>query len=102
MEITVPSFPQIRIRDFVETACRVEARGELVGERLIVDKSVSVGRADGLFIKVLSVEQAALYSCDLSRYQCSTVFEILRAMLRPVFELPMVNCQSGKMVTLLV
>ena len=79
----------------------VEARGNLVGKRLIVDKPVCVCRANGLFVKTLRVELAAFDACDLRAYQRFAVFEILRAMLRPVSELAMVNCQSGKMVTLL-
>src|SRR5262245_28714189 len=88
--------------DLLETTCPVKPRGDFTGERLIVDKSVSVGGTDGLFIKVLSVEQAALYSCDLSRYQCSTVFEILLTVLCPYFELSMMSGESLEMLLPLV
>ena len=44
------------MRDLLETTCRVEARGEFVAERLIVDKAVCVRRANGLFIKMLGIE----------------------------------------------
>ena len=82
-EIAIPGFLQIRVRDLVEASCRVEAGSNLVGNRLIVNKSVCVGRADGLFIKAFGVDQAAFYSCDFRTHECGTVFKIIRAMLRP-------------------
>ena len=86
------------MRDLLETACRVEARGELVGERLIVDKAVCARRADGLFVEVLGIELAAFDACDLCAYQRGAVFEILRAILRPYFELSVVSGQSLEML----
>ena len=90
------------MRDLLETTCRVEARGEFVGERLIVDKAVCVCRADGLFVKVLGVGCAAFYACDLRAHQRRAVFEILRAILCPYFELPMVSRQSLEVLLPLV
>jgi hypothetical protein len=46
--------------DRFKTTRRVEARGQLVGERLIVDKAVCAGRADGLFVEALGIEFSAL------------------------------------------
>src|SRR5271165_2581545 len=86
------------MRNLLETTRRVEARGELVGKRLIVNKAVCVCRVDGLFVKMLSVEHAAFYSCDLRAHQRGTVFEVLRAILRPYFELPVVSCHSLEML----
>ena len=86
------------MRDLLETACGVEARGEFVGERLIVDKAVRVRRADRLLVKVLGVECAAFYACDFRANQRCTVFVILRAMLGPYFELRVVSCQSLEML----
>ena len=82
-EIAIPGFLQICARDLVEASCCVESRGNLIGNRLIVNKSVCVRRADGLFIKAFGVEHAAFYSCDFGAHECGTVFKILRAMLRP-------------------
>ena len=90
------------MRDLLETACRVEARGEFVGERLIVDKAVRVCRADGLFVKMLGIELAAFDACDLRAHQRGAVFEILRAILRPYFELSVVSGQSLDMLLSLV
>src|SRR5262245_46781581 len=101
-EIAIPSFPQVRVRDRIEATCQVKARGELVIERLIVNKAVCVGRADGLLVEMLSIELAAFYSCDLSAYQRGTVFEVLRTILRACFELSVVGRQSLEMPLVLV
>src|SRR5262249_49169823 len=101
-EIAISGFPQIGMCDLLETACRVEAGSNLVGNPLIVDESIRVRRADGLFVKAFGVDHAAFYSRDLRAHQCSAIFEILRAMLRPNLELPVVSCQSLKMVLSLV
>src|SRR5262245_30651054 len=86
-EIAVPGFPQISIRDFVEPACRVKARGNLVGNRLIMDEAVHVRGADRLFIEAHRLKVAAFNPGDLGAHQRGAVFEILRAILRPYFEL---------------
>src|SRR5580704_14388587 len=89
--IAMPGFVQIRICERLETTCCVEARGDLIGNRLIVDESIGVRRADGLFVKAFGFDHAAFYSCDFGSCQSNTVFEILRAMLRPYFELFVVS-----------
>src|SRR5262245_8896578 len=101
-QIAVPGAPQIRMGDFLETTRRVEARGEVIGKRLIVDKAVCLCREDRLFVKMLSVDCAAFYSCDFRAHQCGPVFEVLWAILRPYFELPLVSCQSLEMPLSLV
>ena len=101
-QVAVPGVPQIRVRDLLETTCRVEARREFVGERLIVDKAVCVRRADGLFVEVHGIEVAAFDACDLRTHQCRAIFEILRAILRPYFELSVVSGQSLEMLLSLV
>src|SRR5262249_55223413 len=40
--ITVSCVPQIRMCDLLKTTCCVESRGELIGERFILDKAVRV------------------------------------------------------------
>ena len=86
------------MRDLLEAARRVEARGELVGERLVVDEAVGVGRADGLFVKMLGVELAAFDPRDLRADQRGAVLEVLRAILRPDLELSVVGGQSLEML----
>ena len=88
------------MRDLLEATRRVEARGQFVGERLIVDKAVCVCRADGLFVQMLGVELAAFDARDLRADQRGAVFEILRAVLRPDFELSVVGGQRLEMLLL--
>src|SRR5262245_20179001 len=90
-EVGVPGFPQISIRDFVETACRVKARGNLVGNRLIMDEAVHVRGADRLFIEAHRVEVAAFNPGDLGAHQHGAVLEILRTILCPYLELSMMR-----------
>src|SRR6202166_629934 len=101
-EITVPGVSHVRVGDRFNTTRRVEARGQLAGERLIVDKAVCAGRADGLFVEALGIELAALNTCDLGAHQCGAVFEILRAILRPSCELSVMDGQSLEMLPSLV
>src|SRR3954454_13791706 len=92
-QIAVTCVAQIRVCDLGEATCRVEARSELVGECLIVDKAVGARRADRVFVKLLGVKLSAFYSCDLCAHECRAVFEILRTMFLPDLELPVVSGQ---------
>ena len=49
-DIAVARVPQIHMGELFEATRRVEARGQFVGERLVVDEAVCLGRADGLFV----------------------------------------------------
>src|ERR1700749_799748 len=90
------------MRNLLETTCGIEVRGEFVRDRLIVDKAVFMRRSDGLFVKVLGLELAALDACYLRAYQRGAVFEIFRAILRPDFELSVGCRQSLEMLLSLV
>ena len=90
------------MRNRLEAARRVEARGEFVGERLIVDKPVCVCRADGPFVEMLGIELPAFDACYLRADQRGAVVEILRAIRRPYFELSVVGGQSLDMLLSLV
>src|SRR5262249_28881678 len=90
-EVAVPSVAQVRTPGFLETPRQIEARGELVSERLIVDKAIYVRQADGLFVETLSVELPAFDSCGLRTNQRGTISEILRAILRPYVKLSLVG-----------
>ena len=88
--------------DRFNTTRRVEARRQLVGERLIVDKAVCAGRADGLFVEALGIEFAALNACNLRTYQRGAVREILRTIFCPYSQLSVVRGQSLEMPLSLV
>src|SRR5262245_35195565 len=80
----------------------MEAPSELVRDRLIVDKAVCLRRADCLLIEPLGIQFAAFDPRDLRTHQCGTIFEILRANLRPDLELPMVSGQRVDMLLSLI
>ena len=56
--------------------------------------------ADGLLVKAHGLKFPAPYSCDLRTDKSRATFEILRAILRPYFELSMVRGQGLKMLPL--
>ena len=68
--IAVPGFEQIRVRELLETTCCVESRGKLVSNRLIIDKTVAMRRADGLFVELLGLENVAFDSRNFRADQC--------------------------------
>src|SRR5262245_15355595 len=86
-EIAVAGFPQISIRDFVETTCHVKAGRNFVGDTLNVYETVLSCRADRPLVQAHGIEVAAFYSCDFCPNQCGTIFEILGAILHPYFKL---------------
>jgi hypothetical protein len=49
-------------------------------------------------VKLLGVEFATFYSCDLRAHECGTIFEILRAILRSGFQLTVIPGQSLEML----
>jgi hypothetical protein len=79
------------VRNRLEAAYCVKASGELVRERLVLDKAIGVCRADGLFVQALCIELAAFDASDLGAHQRDTAFEIFRAILRPDFDLSVVG-----------
>ena len=53
------------MRDLLEATRCIEARGQFVGEGLVVDKAVCASRKDGSFVKVHGIERAAIDPGDL-------------------------------------
>src|SRR6266436_3900667 len=98
-QIAVAGILQIRTGNLLEATRRIEAGSEFIGERLIVNKAVCAGRADGLFVEALGIELPAFDPSNLGADQRGAGFEILRAILRPYFELPVVGGQSLDMLS---
>ena len=96
--VTAPRVSQVELRALLEATRCVEARSELIGKRLVVDKVVCVRRPNPLLVEAHGIEVAAFYSCDFRAHQRRTVFEILRTILGPDFELPVVSGQSVEML----
>jgi hypothetical protein len=80
-------------RDFIEATRRVEARGDLIGEGLIVKQVISPCRADGLFIQphrvkvtTLRGERYALSSIAKDDARCIQLPELRYLQVRRVCE----------------
>src|ERR1700726_5134377 len=101
-QIAVAGVLQIHAGNLLEAACRVEAGSEFIGERLIVKKAVRAGRADGLFVEALGIEFPAFDPRYLGADQRGAVFEIVRAIRRPDFELSVMGSQSCDVLLALV
>src|SRR5262245_28496220 len=97
-KIALPCVSQIKMRDLLEAPRRVKTRGQLVGERHVVDKPVVSRRADGSFIQMLSIEHAALDPGDLGADQRGAVLEVFRAIGLPHAELLMMAGQCIDML----
>ena len=85
--IAMPSVPQIRPSNLLETARRIKACGELVGDPFILDEAILTRQADRLFVKVLSVEFSVFEARDLGINQGDAIFKILRTVSCPDPEL---------------
>src|SRR5215469_3042253 len=82
-EVTPPCVSQIEIRDLLESARRIKAGSQLVGERFVMDKTVCACRRDGAVVKVHGIERASLDTGNLSADQRSTILEVWRTIDRP-------------------
>src|SRR6266404_1879264 len=98
-KIAVAGVLQIHTANLLEATRRIEAGGEFIGERLIVNKAVCAGRANGLLVEVHRVNIAAVDASNLGADQRGASFEIVRAILRPYFELPVEGGQSLDMLS---
>src|ERR1700730_3545971 len=96
-QIAVAGVLQIHTGDLLEATRRIEARSQLVGERLIVHKAVCAGRVDGLFVEALGIELAAVEAGNLRADQRGTVCKILRAVLGPFLKLAVMRGQCLQM-----
>src|SRR5260370_31308322 len=97
-EVAVAGVPQIQVSELLEPTRRVKARGQLVSERLIVNKAICAGRADRLLVETLSIELAAFDPGDLSADKCNAVLEILRTVHCPSPELGVVRRERLSML----
>src|ERR1700754_2646207 len=90
------------MREVVEPARCVEARGRLVRQSFVLHETVFMCRADRLLVQLLGIDDAAVDACDLRADQCRAALEIRRTMRRPDLELSVMDRQRGPMLRLLV
>src|SRR5712671_3595440 len=101
-QIAVAGVLQIHTGNLLKATRRVEAGSEFIGERLIVNKAVGAGRADGLFEEAHRVNIAAVDASYLGADQRGAVLEIVRAIFGPEPELPVVGGRCAEMLLPLV
>src|SRR5260370_2554613 len=98
-KIAVAGVLQIHTGNLLEATRRIEAGSEFICEALIGNKAACAGRADRPFVEVHRLNVAAVDAGNLGVDQRGAGFEILRAILRPYFELPLVGGQSLDMLS---
>src|SRR5580693_9488352 len=77
--IALPRIPEIGVSECIEATSGVEARGDLIGERFIVDKAIRAGRTDRPFVQLNGIESSSFDARNFCPDQCGAIFEILRA-----------------------
>src|SRR3954447_25791423 len=82
-EITIPRLAQMGVGGCLGAARVVEPGGRLIGDRFVLNEAVIAGRANCLFVETHGVAFAAFDPGHFRAYQCRTIVEILRAILRP-------------------
>src|SRR5262245_37036841 len=100
--VAIPGVSEVGPGNPLEATTRVEARRQLVGERLVLNKLVLACRLDGRFVQPLGIQLPAFDPGNFGANQCGAVFEVLRAMLRPDIELSLMKGQSFQMLYALV
>src|SRR5262245_45679822 len=86
----------------IEPAVGVEARGDLVGEGFVVDKSVVAGGANGLLVKSHRVRIAPFDARNPPSDQECPVLEVLWAVPGPHLELPVVHTERFEVLAALI
>src|SRR5215472_9973986 len=101
-QIPVPGLSQIEFGKLLQPASTVKSGSALIGDRFVVNKAVGSSGTDSPLIEPPGIGLAAFDPRDLRADQSGTIFKVLRAVLRPYFELPLVGCQSLEMLLSLV
>src|SRR5262249_62197631 len=83
-EITSSCVAQIEMGDVLEATRCVKAGGQLVGERLVVNKAVCACRRYGALVQLHGLERASFDAGNLCSGQRRTILEILPTIRRPV------------------
>src|SRR6202011_5650006 len=80
-KIAVPRVSQIGVGDGLEAARRVEARGQLMGQALVLDEAVLARRVDGLFVEALGVQFPRFQTRELGATHSRPVLHMRRTVV---------------------
>jgi hypothetical protein len=81
-QITVTGVAQVGPRYGLEAPRSVEARRQLVSERLVLNKLVVACRLDGRFVQALGVQLSAFDAGDLSVHQLRAALDLRKTAAR--------------------
>src|SRR5260221_13789701 len=101
-EITGPRVPEIGVGDGFETACRVEPRGYLMGQPLVLHEAILAGRSNGLLVQTHCIGVSPFEAGDLCRHQGVFVAESRWIAVGPLAQLFTVRLQKFAPSILLV
>ena len=82
-DIAGSGLQKIDLRYFIEAVCRIESRGELVCDRLIMDEAVGGCRADSLFVKAHRLKFTPLEASGFRSNQCHACAKKSPGSLQP-------------------
>ena len=91
--VAIPRVTEIGVGDSLKAARRIEPRGQLIGESLVLDKAALAPQPNCLFIEAFCVETPVFDAGYLRRDQSMAILEVLRAGLGPDFKLLVVRFQ---------
>src|SRR5262249_38217612 len=89
-QIAPPRISQVEMCNLLEAAVRVKAGSQLIGKRLVVNKSVCACRSDGALVQVHGLEWACRETGNLGADQRRTILEVLRTIRCPAQKLSLV------------
>src|SRR5271166_3727752 len=81
--VAVARVSQIGVGDGFEAARRIEARGQLMSQALILDEAVLARRMNGAFVEALGIQFPLFQPRELSTNQRRPVFERCRTVVSP-------------------
>ena len=74
---------EVGIAVLLKATVQIEATGQLVGERLVLDEAVLPRRADGLLVETHGLQILAVDTRHFGRQQGVAILEVRRTMVRP-------------------
>src|SRR5260221_7557716 len=93
--VAVPRVAEIGVADRLDAVRRVEARGHLMGQRLVLHEAVLACRLNGLLVKTHGIGVSPFEAGNLGRHQGVLVGEKWWGVFGPLTQLLMVRRQEG-------
>ncbi len=101
-EIAVPCVPQIGVGNRLEAARRVEPRSHLMGQALVLYKTIPASRLNGLLVQAHCIGLSPFEAGDLGQDECVLVGESRWIVVGPFVQALPVHRQEVAPHTLLI